>query len=50
MKATGYNIREGSVILAQRRAKREAERIEAARKVRAQFVRGWQDKRGVRAA
>ena len=47
---TGYNIREGSVILAQHRAKREAERIEQARKVRASFVRGWQDKRGARAA
>lgn len=47
---TGYNVREGSVILAQHRAKREAERIEAARKARAAFVRGWQDKRGARAA
>ena len=47
---TGYEIREGSAILAKHRAKREAERIEHARKVRAAFVRGWQDKRGARAA
>lgn len=41
---TGYNIRAGSAILAQRRAKLEAERIEQARKVRASFVR-FLDKR-----
>lgn len=35
---TGYNIREGSAILAERRAKREAERLERARKIRAAFV------------
>lgn len=44
MRPTGYNIREGSAILALRRAKREAERIEQARKVRASFVR-YLDKR-----
>lgn len=36
---TGYEIRAGSAILAERRAKFEAERIEKARKVRASFVR-----------
>lgn len=36
---TGYNIREGSVILAQLRAQREAERLEEERKVRTSFVR-----------
>jgi hypothetical protein len=39
MRPTGYNIRAGSAILAERRAKREAERLEEARKVRASFVR-----------
>jgi hypothetical protein len=36
---TGYTIRAGSAILAERRAKLEAERLEEARKVRASFVR-----------
>lgn len=49
-RGTGYSIREGSAILATHRARREAEQIEAARKVRASFVRGWQRKQSARKA
>lgn len=46
---TGYNVREGSLILAERRRQREVEYLEQARRTRAAFVR-YLDKRLGRAA
>lgn len=47
---TGYNIREGSVILAERRRQREAEYLEQMRKVRKSFVRHLDKRRDRKAA
>lgn len=46
---TGYNIREGSVILAERRRQREAEYLEQTRKAHKSFLRRL-DKRSARRA
>lgn len=47
---TGYNIREGSLILAERRRQREVEYLEQTRKVRVSFVRYLDKRIGQRAA